>query len=248
MITNNVEWSRIAVYNFLLQDYPSKQLVILNQDLNKSVIGGMSQDQSRNIQEIMINSKPNTLDKKRTRGELRNVILKGIPIDSLYITWNDNDWRHPTLLSTLVNFKLANTVDFVFFKNRLDYNCKTKQLSRRLNSQGQLVFLGTKNQVPFEYLELDVKEDQFVHTLHQQENTGIWDNHPQMYVHFSKLQNLPALPASPEDYTYINSFIKYYARVCPFYQQDYPIQDNTRDALFSGNKFFNPEFNGVVKN
>lgn len=223
-----VEWAKVSVYNFLLQDYPNKQLLILNQNLQKSVIGI---NKIRNIQEILINNKPWT--GKKSLGTLRNFMLDMVPENALYYTWDDDDWRHPSLLRSLVNVKLSNNVDFVFLKHRLNYNCNTNSLWRSTELRGQVIFLGKKSdKISFQYLDKDSLEDTLAHNLVNTQKTILWENHPQMYVRFvhsnntspfvNKDQTVPVLNAGPytesvafsEDYKYIESFIPNFEKVC----------------------------------
>lgn len=228
---NRIEWARIAVHRFFLQDYPNKHLIIINHNLNENVLFGKNTHLvNKNIHEYMVNKKGKTL------GDLRNLSLSYVPTGAYYFIYDDDDERYPELLSGLMNVALNKNAEYVLMKNRLNFNCNTGKLWRSIDHRGMHILFGFKfgDSRDFKYLPLDRNEDKPVNDLLTNgSKTFLWDNDPKMYVRFThndntslfvrKNQNGPVLnagyylefPATEEDQDYVNSFKNSYDRVCP---------------------------------
>lgn len=229
MVTSRLEWARIAVRNFLDQDYPYKKLIIINHNLKANVLFGKVSPVNPNIQEYMVSKKGKTL------GDLRNISLRYVPTGSFFYTWDDDDERHSTMLSTLMNAAILNNATYVLTKNRLNYNCVTNALWRSKDVRGMKPLFGYKSGTTddFKYLRKDTLEDLPVNDLTKKKGTILLDNDPKLYVRFThgnntspfvhKNQKMAVLNVGPyvesvatvEDKEYIESFINKYDRVCP---------------------------------
>jgi hypothetical protein len=120
-----LELARNSIENFFSQDYQGKlRLVIVNHH-NDSVIT----DENNDILEIKIEKSLNTL------GDMRNIALEMIPINTLWTTWDDDDYRPSDYLSTLYNIMIKQKVNAIAFTDRYEFNISKKALWKiRLNS------------------------------------------------------------------------------------------------------------------
>lgn len=228
---DRIEWARVAVRGFLNQDYPNKKLIILNNNLQENV--AFNKNSSRivdpNVQEYIVSKKGKTL------GDLRNMSMNYVPLGSYYYVWDDDDERHPTLLTYLMHNAINSGAQYVLLKNRLNFNCANNSLWRSNDSRGLKHILGRKTggKYDLKYLSKDTLEDLPVNDLkHNGSKTLLINNDPRFYVRFvhgkntSPFVNYTQSNASitdgpytetqctPEDREYINSFIQNYSRVC----------------------------------
>lgn len=83
----------LAIESFFNQTYPAKALVIVNDGqyrLHKEVAA----DHRPCVLEIGLQPDP-----KRLLGELRNIGSQAVPVGMTWVQWDDDDWRHPSLLA-----------------------------------------------------------------------------------------------------------------------------------------------------
>lgn len=102
-----------SIQSFLQQTYPNKHLIIVN-DGNYS-LGNIDKE---NITEIK-------LDKKHILGALRNIGIKQIPENGIYLQWDDDDWHHPDLIKKQYQYMQKNSADGCILKNQIVYCFKT---------------------------------------------------------------------------------------------------------------------------
>lgn len=106
--TYHEKLARCGVLSFLFQTYPNKHLIVIND-------GEYSLDcNSEEITEVK-------LEKKYVLGALRNIGLQQVPEHALWIQWDDDDWRHPSLIEEQYNFLKAHDADLCSLKNQLQY-------------------------------------------------------------------------------------------------------------------------------
>ena len=219
---NRMKLARIAVQNFLMQDYPNKKLIIINYNLDENVIDHTNMYHA-DITEYLVNKKNKTL------GDLRNISLDMVPIGSFYYIFDDDDWRHPMLLSYMMDIHIKSGKDYIFLKNRLNYNCNIDSIWISSDTHGQVHILGRKKDDDFKYLSLNTGEDAPVAKLLQSGNGILVDNDPQLYTRFvhssvfvRKNQTHVLLntghyqetQATDEDKIYVASFINLFGSVC----------------------------------
>lgn len=113
--SERIKFARKSIDNFNDQTYNNKKLLIINHNINESVIDKCKI--SDNIFEFQINKTENI-----TLGDLRNIASNFIPFDSYWITWDDDDWRSPHFLSSMWRSKVSANADFVYLTSRLEYN------------------------------------------------------------------------------------------------------------------------------
>lgn len=228
-LPERLEWARIAVRNFLKQDYPYKKLIIINHNLKANVFFRTAGRSPPNIDEYIVSKKGKTL------GDLRNISLQYVPAGSFFYIWDDDDERHPTMLTVLMNAAILNNAKYVLTKNRLNFNCVTNSLWRSTDVRGMYPLFGYKSGKPsedFSYLKKDTMEDSPVNELSKKKGTVLLDNDPRLYVRFThgnntspfvkKNQTMATLNMGPyiesvateSDKEYIEIFIKDYDRVC----------------------------------
>jgi hypothetical protein len=224
MITGAKErvlWANISIQNFYQQDYPNKHMIIVNHGIDHTERLLWKQDDK--IQEFMVSKKGKTL------GDLRNISIALVPENALFLTWDDDDYRHPSMISYMVNAMITSNVNYILLKNRLNYNCNTNSLWRSSDSRGNVHLLARKK---FYYYQKDVNEDYAIRDISSREKL-ILDNDPKLYTRFvhgtnasifvKKNQTGAVLNAGPyvetaivdTDQDYVNSFIGLYRNVCP---------------------------------
>lgn len=161
----------ISILNFKKQTYQNKKLLILNHGNKKLNIN------DKNIIEININNSFITL------GDMRNYALTLVPYNSLWITWDDDDWRSDNYLEILYNELYNGNYDAVFIKNRIDYNLNNLFSYECSFKNGMPIFLSKKIE-NINYLSLNSLED-----VNLQDNLKnkkikikIIDNDPKLYI------------------------------------------------------------------
>lgn len=176
MITGKSQWRRpfafLSIQNFLKQTYHNKYLVIINHGQPLNV-------QSPNVTEIVINKDLLGL----SLGDLRNLALDQVPDNGAWFPWDDDDYRHPELLSYLVDQMTANQADVISLSSRIEYN-HNQQFIWQMIIQGGMVLILAKKIVPIRYLTRDSMED--VTLLQQCCQSGhrllVVNNDPNYYI------------------------------------------------------------------
>lgn len=149
LITSNTgirkQFIPIALKNFFMQNYPYKHLIIINHGENCIL-----KRHNPNITEIMIDKTHLTL------GDLRNIGLTFVPMNSYWVTYDDDDVRSPHYFRYLM--KNIKHYDAIFLRNRFDYNINNNFVYRcSFNNGMPLIF--SKKFMGLKYLEKDTLED-----------------------------------------------------------------------------------------
>lgn len=167
-----IEYARKSVANFLEQSHPHKTLVIINHHPTQSVLGASSQN---NTFEFKVTKTPKT-----TLGQLRNISLQMVALNSYWTTWDDDDYRHPTYLATLAAHATPDTV--VTFSKRLEYNKNNGKSWVCQFKHGMVMFLAPyDNRIT--YLDKDTREDANIQEdLRRYYKVRVLDNDPSLYV------------------------------------------------------------------
>lgn len=171
------KFANISITNFKRQTYENKKLIILNHG-DQDIIHENNSD----IIEIKINKEHFTL------GDIRNFGLNLVPLNSLWITWDDDDWRSDNFLKILYSHLKDN--DVVFIKNRLEYNLNNKFIFKSHFSNGMPFFLSRKIEI-IEYLSKDSLEDIQMYDEYSNNDfkIKIIDNDPRMYIRIIHTNN-----------------------------------------------------------
>lgn len=162
----------IGIKNFYTQTYKNKKMIIINHG------------------NIPILEKPNTdiyelhVDKgEMTLGDLRNIALELIPLNGISLCWDDDDWRRPDYIETMLN-KMLNTKSIaVFMKNRIEYNMANGFTFTSSFDRGNTHIMSIKLD-RLRYTSKDTLEDVDLQTdikTFKKKYTVI-DNDPDMYI------------------------------------------------------------------
>ena len=168
-----------SLFNFLQQDYKGeKTLVILNQSTT-SVINASTAESNSHIFEYFIDKEANNL----TLGDVRNIGLAMVAPNSIWTTWDDDDYRATNYLTTMTR-RMSNA-DVLVFTDRLEYNANNGHVWQiRLKTGFPVVF--AKQDMRILYKQKDTMEDTQLITdfLALGKSVRIYDNHsdPQLYV------------------------------------------------------------------
>lgn len=171
---NRYHLAKKSINNFLNQNFKNKYLIIVNHSKTFKLT-----PIQKNIFELNIDKEQNNL----TLGELRNIALSIVPFNALWITWDDDDYRHSNFLMFLYNVLQKQNADLVTFTKRLEYNRNTGLIWKMTIKSGAVLALCKKFQF-FEYLNKNSMED--IHLIDSYKNQNkkvvIIDNDPKLYI------------------------------------------------------------------
>lgn len=224
MITGKDEqrykFANISITNFKKQTYENKKLIILNHG-NQDIV----KNKESNITEIKMNKTHLSL------GDMRNFGLNLIPLNSLWITWDDDDWRSDNFLKILYNQLKDN--DVVFIQNRLEYNLNNRFIYKSHFSNGMPFFLTRKIEI-IQYLDKDSLEDTEIYNSYVDNNfkIKIIDNDPRMYIRIIHTNN-SSLYVQEEKKDIVN-----YSEES-IYSESYPNEEETDYCFNIIKKYFN---------
>ena len=176
MITGHIKDRRKfalkSVENFLTQSYKNKHLIILNQDINTSLL----KNDYSNILEVKIDNTNKTL------GELRNISLQLVPPNAIWTVWDDDDYRDPHYISTMVNQMYKTNSDFLMFQNRIEYNLNNDFTFKLTLKSGLMTFFAKYN--PYlQYENVSTSEDKKMKSYALNNlKVYIFNNNPLLYV------------------------------------------------------------------
>jgi len=209
-----------SVVNFLEQDYQDKTLVILNHSADYVV--KTQQDHLENVYEFYID-KDSDKD-PLTLGDMRNIGLAMVPPNAVWTTWDDDDYRKPTYLSTMMRAMQSANADVLCFTKRLEYNTNTGLVwGMSLDTGFPLVF--AKQDMRILYEKLDKMED--TNLISRAKELGlkvkIYKNDPHLYVRMVHTNNT-SLYVNPA-----KSSIQSGSKSSPY--REYNIDDVTRNCV-----------------
>lgn len=168
-------YARASVRNFLEQSYPNKHLVVVNQSADGLVL--TEDEHARdNMLEFFVDKRGKTL------GELRNISLQFVPPDAVWTTWDDDDWRAPEYLRTMVDAMRERGADFLMFMHRVEYN-RTNGHAFRLTLRSGLMTFFARQHPALRYAHMDTSEDRTLKEYARVHlNPRVLDNDPKLYV------------------------------------------------------------------
>ena len=184
MITGKDEcrkhFANVAIENFNRQDYPYKKLIIINHG-QYTVLDRIYHD----IFEFHVDK-----TKEMTLGDLRNIGLEMVPKNALWITWDDNDWRHDNFLSILYNQLIESRKHCITFSNRIEYNTNTQFVWLMHLKERFFIMLVPKDS-RFMYLSKDTGEDlDFIDFYKKHYSIKVLhDNNPNLYIRLVHVNN-----------------------------------------------------------
>jgi hypothetical protein len=96
-----------SIQSFQEQTYPFKHLIIIND-------GEFTFGSAENITEIKLKT-------KHSLGALRNIGLNILPLNGLWVQWDDDDWHHPKFIQEQYDILEKEQVDAVCCLHQVQY-------------------------------------------------------------------------------------------------------------------------------
>ncbi len=169
-----VPYARLSVKNFSSQTYRNKYLVIVNH--GKEVV---LEHTTPFCKEVMVEKEANNL----SLGDLRNIAMEMVPYDAAWFPWDDDDYRHPTLIQSLADEMVRSNADMVSLTTRLEYNTNT-QFAWRMTIRDGMVIVLAKRDPRFQYIRKDTMED--INLIQRYKELGnnvvTVQNNPRLYL------------------------------------------------------------------
>jgi glycosyltransferase involved in cell wall biosynthesis len=162
-----------SIQSFLLQTYPNKHLIIIN-DGNYS-LGDSKCDLITEIK----------LDKKHILGALRNIGIKQIPKNGIYVQWDDDDWHHPDLMAKQYNYMMSKTADGCILQREVMYcfHANVAWVSSPDNGKIGTIMCRMKGDVFYPELA-KAEDDVFLSDYQKKYKVVTWNNPPLYYLRF----------------------------------------------------------------
>lgn len=149
-----IEMAKVSAVAFFKQECKNPlHLIIINHHPTLDVKMNLDESlQKGQITEIKVHKNLYTL------GDMRNLALKNVPLDSLWTTWDDDDYRSPHYLKTLYDVIVENKSSASGFMERYEFNANNKYIWKCRLPVGFVTILARKNQY-FKYLSMNSMED-----------------------------------------------------------------------------------------
>lgn len=164
-------FAKVSIQNFKEQTYKNKHLIIINQSKHKLI-----EKEKKNILEMYIDNTNKSL------GEIRNISLQFVPPNAIWTTWDDDDWRHPTYISHMINEMRNQNTEFLMFTNRFEYNLNNEFAFKMSLHSGFMTFFSKYNP-EIQYDHKSTSEDVKVKTYAINElKTHVYNNDAKMYI------------------------------------------------------------------
>ena len=148
------QYAKRSILNFKDQDYENKKLVIINHGPYTLLPSPDPHDSADfpNIFEFKIEKKTTSL------GNLRNISLNMVPIDSMWTPWDDDDFRSTNYLTYLSSVMIQNNADIVSLTRRVEYNKLNGYVWQMQQTLGLPMML-VKQDLRIQYIDVDTMED-----------------------------------------------------------------------------------------
>ena len=132
---NRVDLLKRAIACFQFQRYPSKELIVLSEEDDKSTLAYMQQNQGSNIKHIIVDSIP-----RKSLGSLRNIAI-GYASGQYICQWDDDDWYHADRIAKQVSSAFENSMHGSILTQWIMYDEEHGQayLSRRRLWEGSIL-------------------------------------------------------------------------------------------------------------
>lgn len=208
--SERITLARASVKNFIDQTYPFKKLIIVNHHPTRKVLADDYRQWPKDVFEFKVDKKADRL----TLGDIRNISLELVAHDACWTTWDDDDWRAPNYLSTLINYMGQTGAIAVVFQNRLEYNKNTGFIWGVSKTMGFPTVMG-KFDRRIQYLSKDTLED--VHIIENYKSLGkvsALNNDPKLYIRLVH-ENNTSTYVDPE-----KSSILHYSDTSAFQERD----------------------------
>lgn len=202
----------IGIPNFDEQTYPNKKMIIVNHG-DKPVLNAPRDD----VYELRVEKGDMTL------GDLRNLSLDLVPLNALWICWDDDDTRERDYLSSMASALFEHRAIAVFAKNRLEINLANGYTFKSRFERGNTHILCMKLD-RLRYLSKDTLEDvllqdhitsfnkkyvaiendprAYVRIIHQNNTSPFAKDDRDSIVEYANQSNYSELEASDEEKAY----------------------------------------------
>lgn len=190
--------AKISVKNFYEQTYPFKRLIILNHGTKPVLHTSNEHSITHNCFEFFITKSDGN---GVTLGDMRNMTLDMVPINSFFFTWDDDDYREPTLLAKLVEQAQHRHADLVAITNRYEANISNNFVWKTQLKIGFAHFLARRTNA-IRYLPKDTMEDLEIISSYIKHNLNVvaLDNDPKLYIRIVHNDNT-SLYVNPQKYS-----------------------------------------------
>ena len=197
-----------SIRSFLQQTYPNKQLIIINDGTYT-----FKELKEKNITEIKLN-------KKYILGELRNMGLKEIPENGIYLQWDDDDWHHPEIMRKQYEYMKSQSADACLLKNQVQYFFNYNVARIASNRIGTIM---CKKKKAISYPTIAKSEDEYFFKQYtEQYHVVTWNNPEFYYIRFIHGHNTWDeehfhLKSKPNTWSISQTARKYLSTVLPLY-------------------------------
>lgn len=170
-------WAMLALENFRLQTYRNRYLVVVNDgDFDLDL------DAARLPPDRVISIRPS---QRHSLGELRNIALDAIPNGALWVFWDDDDWRHPRLMTAQHRVLTELGVAGCFMASQVKYAFGIDAAFEHGNPGGFAGTLMAYNDPAQRFPDLARGEDSvFADALKRTKRWYLWRNPPHYYFRF----------------------------------------------------------------
>lgn len=162
-----------SIESFKRQTYNNKHLIIINDGTYS-----LKDYCESNIKEIKLKT-------RRSLGELRNIGLKSVPKDAIWVQWDDDDWHHEKLIEEQCNFMKQHKADGVILKNQVQYSTKKSSAWRTSRSNGIEGTIMMRRCGNIHYPKKAKGEDTiFIKAIRKKHKIIVWPNPDYYYLRF----------------------------------------------------------------
>ncbi len=173
-------FARKAVHNFREQDYGPKRLVIVNHGAENVLPAPAPAvaDGQGDVVEFRVEKTQNAL----TLGDLRNIARALVPPGAIWTTWDDDDYRAPRYLTTMI--REMGSADVLAWTRRTEFNANTGLVWGMELSTGFNALIFARQDMRLLYSRQDTMED--THLIEAARRLGkrviVYRNDPAIYV------------------------------------------------------------------
>ena len=214
-----VPFAQNAIINFMAQTYANRHLLVINHGGHRF---GVPAAFTERITQI-------ALPTRLTLGAMRNLAFDHISPRGVWMQWDDDDWRHPTLMSQQYAVLKARGVDACFLRWQIKYAFVRNAGWSDVCTGGFAGTVMSRNFPELRYPHLDRSEDSvFGADLQRTYRHCDWDNPPEFYVrfihghntwpeaHFALDRHLPdTWMMAAEAASYLRAILPLYASAAP---------------------------------
>jgi hypothetical protein len=168
-------FAKRAIDNFYEQDYPNKQLIIINHSPDYRVLQNNESDM---VHEFYVEKTEHI-----KLGDLRNIALAMVPPDAVWTTWDDDDYRAPNYISVMMKAMRSANADVFAFKHRTEYNINNGYVwNSHLLTGFPLLF--AKQDMRVLYKRIDTMEDMEMISGYRSlgKKVELYENDPRLYI------------------------------------------------------------------